>query len=102
MRYKIGDKVKIRTWEDMEQEYGLNSYENITTPEFMIFSREKEEELNNYSSNRILTIRGIYNSNHYDMEEIRKWSWDDDMIECLAKDYVEPIPIKTRFEILDL
>jgi len=29
MKYKAGDKVRIKTWEDMEKEFGLDSYGNI-------------------------------------------------------------------------
>lgn len=27
--YEIGDYIKIRSWEDMEEEFGKTSYENI-------------------------------------------------------------------------
>jgi hypothetical protein len=30
------------------------------------------------------------------------YSWTDKMIKCLAKDYKEPEPILTRWEILDI
>jgi len=29
MRYKAGDRVKIRTWQDMYEEYGLDKQGNI-------------------------------------------------------------------------
>nr|DAN93231.1 MAG TPA: hypothetical protein [Caudoviricetes sp.] len=30
-KYKVGDKVTIRQWEDMEKEYGLTPERNIRT-----------------------------------------------------------------------
>lgn len=29
MRYKVGDKVRVRQWDDMVNEFGINEYENI-------------------------------------------------------------------------
>lgn len=31
-KYKVGDKITIRQWEDMEKEFGLTSYGAIRTP----------------------------------------------------------------------
>lgn len=32
MKFKEGDKVRVRTWEDMEREFGLNEFGDINTP----------------------------------------------------------------------
>ncbi|MEK0377011.1 MAG: hypothetical protein QQN51_07855 [Nitrosopumilus sp.] len=47
MKYKVGDRVKIKTWKNMEEEYGLNKNKNLTTPQSLyIFSKEKEKYIN--------------------------------------------------------
>ena len=33
MKYKPGDKVKIKTWEQMVKEFGIDSSEKINTGE---------------------------------------------------------------------
>ena len=102
MKYKVGDKVIIKTWKEMEKEYGLNPAGGINIPKgFYFFMENKLEQL---KTNRILTIRYVNcNSNRYSMKEIN-YKWTDNMIKCLAKDYKEEIydPIKTRWEILDI
>ena len=30
--YKVGQKVRLKSWEQMEKEYGLNSWGSIKTP----------------------------------------------------------------------
>lgn len=40
MEFKVGDRVRIRSWEDMEREYGLDADGNIETPFADSFIRE--------------------------------------------------------------
>ena len=103
MKYKVGDKVKIKTWEAMKKEYGeiYDDSGTIRWKEYRYscgFTYSMEKPLNEICSNRILTIRIIYDNDCYGVKEIG-YSWTDQMIECLAE---KPTPIETRFEILDL
>ena len=102
MKYKIGDKVKIKTWGELEKEYGLNEDEDINCK--YGFTKNTEIEIKKLNCNRILTIDKVRDYS-YGMKEIkRNWSNDfsDDMIKCLAKDDIKSEPITSRFEILDI
>lgn len=77
MRYKVGDKIKIKK---------QDIYDSLI---------EKELKENNY----ILTISRIDND-VYHTEEINT-IWDDEEIVGLVED-LKCNPIKNRFEILDL
>ena len=102
MKYKPGDKVKIKTWEKMEKEYRTNKYGDIECFPYF-FGINKEKSINKDFPNRILTIAIVNNRfSFYKMKELNGYQWTDDMIECLASDYKKPISIRTRFEILDL
>ena len=102
MKYKVGDKVRIKTWEEMEKEFGLNKNINISSSSWN-FTKKMERELNNLNTDRVLTINKINNNYNYYKVKKMEWCWSDDMIECLAEDYYERfVSIRSRFEILDL
>lgn len=42
MKYKVGDKVKVRKWDDMVAEFGLDVYGNIKTPGFLFVEYMKD------------------------------------------------------------
>ncbi len=102
MKYKVGDKVKIKTWKEMEKEYGLSEQGSINHTIGYFFMRTGEDYLNKNFPDRVLTIKKVF-INSYSMKNTY-WAWIDDMIECLIEDYKEEIviPITNRFEILDL
>jgi len=98
MKYEIGNKIKIRTWEEMEKEYGLNNDGNIDCR--YPFTKNMEIKIEELNCDRILTIRttGI---GLYSMKEI-EWCLTDDMMKCLVEDDIKSESITSRFDILDI
>ena len=86
MKYKVGDKVKIK------------HFKNFGTIEQFL---EKH--------NHILTIKKTYISketkeNYFMTEETNQWCWTEEYIEKLISEepVLEKVFITSRFEILDL
>lgn len=95
MKYKIGDKVKIKTWDQMLRAYGMREdYINCQEAFFL----EMEDDLRTKFPDRILTIKGI-RKNYYFAEGF-SWNLSDNMIECLIEKHEEPEI--NRFELMDL
>lgn len=106
MKYAVGDKIKIREWEDLESQYGLQDGVKIQPPEpkkgqKSIFFTGSMEMYFTTVPHRIVTITGI-NEVHgfYNVEETG-FLYSDYMILCrVGKDHSDNI--KSRFDILDL
>ena len=107
MKYKIGDKVKVKTQEQMEEAMdllpGSGFYPGSGLRGYPIPSIMKED-LDLHFPDRILTIEETHDDEiTYSVEETH-WKFSDDMIECLAENYIDPSwePVLNRFEIMDL
>lgn len=96
MKYKVGDKVLMRRNEELT---------NIT------LHSDVEEKLENLNPPYVLTIKSLrYNPAYYQQPDEKKgnncytmkevtYKWGEDYIKEL---YEKPLPINSRFEILDL
>ena len=105
MNYKVGDKIKIKTWEEMEKEFGFGNNNKTIITCSGLFNSTMEKEIEELKTNRILTVKEVEINHRYRMKERTSeiaWTWSDDIIRCLVKDYKVPDPIKSRLEILDL
>ncbi len=101
MKYKVGDKVKIKTWESIEKEYGLNIIGNILCPSR--FSKDMEKKLTYLDTNRILTISRISSCDKYYHYIARNFYYPfyDSIINYSLKEKIYT-PVKSRWELLDL
>ena len=118
MKYKVGDKVKIKTWAKMEKEFGNGTDQSwqLSLPGGHRFTKTKENCLVNYNTNRVIEIGFVidlknhsslidngYSCDCYMIKRDRGWYWTDDMIEGLYP-LVTAIPEieSSRLDFIDL
>ncbi len=89
MNYKVGDKVKLK-----ESKKHIMSYRVLM-------------DVERFAPNGIFTIKKISDTNTngdlrttYHLEEF-EWAFLESFLE-FAEEYKEPVPIKNRWELLDL
>ena len=77
MKYKVGDKVRVRQWDDMMEEFGKCEYSsnNIDTPIVPFVSSMKKY------CGAIVTIETVKEHWYYIAESDDPCMWTDDMIE---------------------
>ena len=105
MKYKVGDKVRIKTWEQMEEEFGLTNLGSINLSQCH-FPSDGEEKLHKYSPDRILMIEQIGSNSYYGLKDCYCLKdmgpkWPDEMIEGLVADEYLKRPVVTRFDLMD-
>ena len=79
MKYKVGDKVRVRQWDDMVKEYGLlgDLEKVICTPGCSFTNGMKK------FCGRVVTISDVISSNsrYLIKESDRTWYWTDEMFD---------------------
>ncbi len=96
MKYKVGDKVKIKTWEKMGKEYN-SSHEGVILMGYFSFYIGMEDWINEKFPDRILTIEKVHKYSYFILCDKHRHNWTEEMI----KEGVFE-PIANRFEIIDL
>lgn len=76
MKYKICDWVRVRQWDDMEAEYGMDVYGNILVP--LTFTDTMREYCGRWGK-----ITCVYECSYYIdfLSDLSYWSWGDEMLE---------------------
>lgn len=73
MRFKVGDKVRVREWEDMERQFGLNGFGNIDCKKKFVTSM-MEHCGKTFEISRVM-------EGYYKLKGDRGgWSFSDDML----------------------
>jgi hypothetical protein len=110
MKYKVGDKVKIKTLKKISEEYDGGSCGSSYSYSYDCgedsFNDGMEKKLSKHCPDRILTIERIGNWT-YRVEEL-SYNWTDEMIEYSLEEYerkklqaCEKRPVVSRYELLD-
>lgn len=71
MKFKAGDKVRVRDWDDMAKEFGITKNWDINLP-IVPFNQSMSR-----LCGRVVTIKCVYN-NCYSVQE-NSYNWTDDM-----------------------
>ena len=87
MKYKVGDKVRVRQWKAMERQYDTDILGIIKTPGYKFKG-------SGYCG-KIATITGVYKNYDYYRVDIDNGSdcWTDDMFEGYAFEYGDWIEV---------
>ncbi len=87
MKYKVGDKVRIKE-------------EHLISLESSLLCKEAFNDIKDLNTNGVLTVdrKAPGYKDRWIAKEL-KWKWHESCIE-LAEAYKEPIPINSRFELL--
>ena len=79
-KFKVGDKVRVRQWEDMEKEFGLDCKGSINKRPYFTPAMKKY-------CGQTLTIDGVSFNGYYTVQEC-VWSFCDEMFEPVKENTI--------------
>ena len=104
MKYKVGDKVRIKTWKEMKEEYGEFNKRRLNTT--ITYLDGMEEDIKRFAADRIVEITRMHTHATCTIKEAPGWFWTIDSIKCLAdrEQVKKQVKVKkiTRFDLMDL
>lgn len=74
MRYKVGDKVRVKKYNDLSYEYGLDYFGFIDTPRYNL-----NHDMEKYCG-EVITIKEIFSFGYKINEDNGRWIWTDEML----------------------
>lgn len=102
MRYKVGDKVRVRQWDDMKREFG-ECLGAIDTPFCLFVSSMK------VYCGLVYEIAKVYGCYYYELKSnekpyIKKWYFTDDMLEDVnsLQIHADSLTLETENTIFEL
>ena len=75
MKFKVGDRVRVRQWDDMAKEFGVNKSGQINTPGIEFYEEKKK------FCGKILEIKGVVEWTYHVSCSANSWIWLDCMLE---------------------
>ena len=105
MKYKVGDIVVIKTWEELKEEFTYDKEKQWILLSCMVYDKEMEDII--VENNRIFTISRILRSHHseiiYEVIETKKWILVDIVSHKLSDIRIFPKSnLQSRIRLLDL
>ncbi len=88
MKFKVGDKVRVRQWEAMMRQ-GESLSGDISFPEKLFLFLK----MNKRFCGQVVTIRGVGNDHYRIEEDNRQFCWTDEMFEGYAFEYGETVEV---------
>lgn len=78
MKYKVGDKVRVRTWKDMAKEYGIDEFTgSIRVPHSFTHTMKKY-------CGKIMTIKNVFYDFYLLEEADEPWCFSEEMLESVS------------------
>ena len=78
MRYKVGDRVRVRRWETMEKQYKVTKYGDIDISGIPFDKKRKP------FCGQVVTIKKVADGQYRIKEDDGYWFWIDEMFEGYA------------------
>ena len=75
MKFKVGDEVKVREWDDMSKEFGIDSNGNINTPRWKFTG-----EMRSFCGEKYIIKRVLYTNYGYEIDGNEICVFTDDML----------------------
>ena len=73
-KFRVGDKVKVRSWDSMKKEYGTDGCGCIKVP--CVFTPEMKK-----FCGKVVTITHVTVNGHYLIDKERGWTFSNEMLE---------------------